>query len=228
MGITVHLAVAGGHTKLNNKQSVEQIGGYTVISSSLNMTTKKQLLLKRMIDICAGLTGCLMTVLLTAIVGPMIYLKSPRPIFFAQERIGKNGKRFKNGRRFKIYKFRSMYMDAEERKKELMKQNRVQDGLMFKMENDPRIIGSEKGPGKGIGNFIRKTSIDEFPQFWNVLKGEMSLVGTRPPTIDEWVKYDLHHSVRLDTGYIENWSIGLDIRILLQTVKAVFKGEGSM
>lgn len=179
----------------------------------------------------------------------MIYLKSPGPIFFAQERIGKNGKRFK------MYKFRSMYMDAEERKKELMKQNRVQDGLMFKMENDPRIIGSEKGPGKGIGNFIRKTSIDEFPQFWNVLKGEMSLVGTRPPTIDEWVKYDLHHRarlavkpgitgmwqvsgrsditdfeevVRLDTGYIENWSIGLDIRILLQTVKAVFKGEGSM
>lgn len=81
MGITVHLAVAGGHTKLNNKQSVEQIGGYTVISSSLNMTTKKQLLLKRMIDICAGLTGCLMTVLLTAIVGPMINLKSPGPIF---------------------------------------------------------------------------------------------------------------------------------------------------
>lgn len=220
-----------------------------MISSSLNMTTKKQLLLKRMIDICAGLAGCLMTVLLTAIVGPMIYLKSPGPIFFAQERIGKNGKRFK------MYKFRSMYMDAEERKKELMKQNRVQDGLMFKMENDPRIIGSEKGPGKGIGNFIRKTSIDEFPQFWNVLKGEMSLVGTRPPTIDEWVKYDLHHRarlavkpgitgmwqvsgrsditdfeevVRLDTGYIENWSIGLDIRILLQTVKAVFKGEGSM
>ena len=249
MGITVHLAVAGGHTKLNNKQSVEQIGGYTVISSSLNMTTKKQLLLKRMIDICAGLTGCLMTVLLTAIVGPMIYLKSPGPIFFAQERIGKNGKRFK------MYKFRSMYMDAEERKKELMKQNRVQDGLMFKMENDPRIIGSEKGPGKGIGNFIRKTSIDEFPQFWNVLKGEMSLVGTRPPTIDEWVKYDLHHRARLavkpgitgmwqvsgrsditdfeevvclDTGYIENWSIGLDIRIVLQTVKAVCKGEGSM
>ncbi|MCC2727829.1 sugar transferase, partial [Blautia sp. MSK22_86] len=98
----------------------------------------------------------------------------------------------KNGRKFKIYKFRSMYMDAEERKKELMKQNRVSDGLMFKMENDPRVIGSEKGPGKGIGNFIRKTSLDEFPQFFNVLKGDMSLIGTRPPTVDEWEKYELH------------------------------------
>lgn len=126
---------------------------------------------------------------------------------------------------------------------------------MFKMDNDPRIIGSEKGPGKGIGNFIRKTSIDEFPQFWNVLKGEMSLVGTRPPTVDEWEKYDLHHRARLavkpgitgmwqvsgrsditdfeevvqlDTSYIENWSIGLDFRIIFKTLGAVCKGEGSM
>ncbi len=115
------------------------------------------------------------TIILTGIiflfVAPAIYIKSPGPIFFSQYRVGKNG------RKFKIYKFRSMYMDAEERKKELMKQNRVSDGLMFKMENDPRVIGSEKGPGKGIGNFIRKTSLDEFPQFFNVLKGDMSLVG---------------------------------------------------
>ena len=127
-------------------------------------------------------------------------------------------------------------------------ENRVKDGLMFKMEDDPRII-------KGIGNFIRKTSIDEFPQFWNVLKGDMSLVGTRPPTEDEWIKYDLHHRARmaikpgitglwqvsgrseiidfeevvnLDTKYIQEWNFGEDIKILFQTLKVVFVGKGSM
>ena len=149
-------------------------------------------------------------------------------------------------------------MDAEERKKALMEQNNIADGMMFKMDDDPRIIGSEKkdknGNPRGIGNFIRRTSIDEFPQFFNVLKGEMSLVGTRPPTLDEWEKYDLHHRVRmsikpgitglwqisgrsditdfeevvkLDRDYIQNWSIWLDFKILFKTVGVVLKHEGA-
>lgn len=149
-------------------------------------------------------------------------------------------------------------MDAEERKAELMSQNKM-EGLMFKMDYDPRIIGSEKkdknGNPKGIGNFIRKTSLDEFPQFWNVLKGDMSLVGTRPPLISETNFYELHHRarlaikpgitgmwqvsgrsditdfeevVRLDKEYITNWNIGLDIKILFKTVMVVLRKDGSM
>ena len=145
-------------------------------------------------------------------------------------------------------------MDAEERKKDLMEQNEIK-GFMFKMNADPRIIGSgSDGTRHGLGWFIRKTSIDEFPQFWNILKGETSLVGTRPPTVDEWEQYEHHHRarmaikpgltgmwqvsgrsditdfeevVRLDMEYIQNWNIAMDIKILLKTVLVVFKGEGS-
>ena len=92
-------------------------------------------------------------------------------------------------------------MNADEKKKELMEQNRVKDGMMFKMDFDPRIIGNEILPDgtkkTGIGEFIRRTSLDEFPQFFNVLLGQMSLVGTRPPTVDEWEKYKFHHRARL-------------------------------
>jgi len=140
----------------------------------------------------------------------------------------------------------------------LMKQNNIKDGMMFKMDDDPRIIGSEKkdknGNPKGIGNFIRKTSLDEFPQFFNVLKGDMSIVGTRPPTIDEWQKYEAHHRkrlamkpgitglwqisgrsditdfdevVRLDSQYIDTWTVAGDIKIILKTVGVVLKHDGA-
>ena len=184
----------------------------------------------------------LLTGIIFIFVAPIIYIKSPGPIFFKQMRIGKNGKKFN------IYKFRSMYMDAEERKKELMAQNDIKDGMMFKMDNDPRII-------KGIGNFIRDYSLDEFPQFFNVLKGDMSVVGTRPPLVSETELYELHHYarlsikpgitglwqvsgrsditdfeevVRLDREYIDNWNVGMDIKILLKTVAVVLKKDGSM
>ena len=190
-------------------------------------------------DILGGIIGCGATLVLTLILGPIIYIKSPGPIFFTQTRVGKHG------REFKLYKFRSMYMDAEKRKTELMEQNKIQGGLMFKIEDDPRII-------KGIGHFIRRTSLDEFPQFWNVLKGDMSMVGTRPPTIDEYRRYSPHHKkrlsmlpgitglwqisgrsqitdfeevVRLDTKYIENWSLELDIKILLKTFSKILNNK---
>ena len=158
-----------------------------------------------------------------------------------------------------MYKFRSMCMDAEEKKKELEKENRVQDGMMFKVKYDPRIIGCKKlSDGrvkKGIGNFIRDWSLDEFPQFFNILMGDMSLVGTRPPTVDEWEKYDLHHRarlaikpgltglwqvsgrseiidfeevVKLDAKYISEWSFGKDVKIVLMTIGAVVKRSGAM
>ena len=195
----------------------------------------------------------LLTGIIFIFVPPIIYIKSPGPIFFAQERIGRNG------RKFKMYKFRSMYMDAEERKKELMAQNKVSDGMMFKMDFDPRIIGNKILPDgtkkTGIGQFIRKTSIDELPQFWNILKGDMSLVGTRPPTLDEWDKYEPHHRarmsfrpgltglwqvsgrsnitdfeevVKLDTQYIGEWSVKNDIRIIFHTIVGVLKNDGAM
>lgn len=249
MGIAVHLNISEMGKASGGEQFVEKLSSYTVLTYSINTASMRQVLAKRIMDIVGGFVGCLLTLILVVIVGPMIYIQSPGPIFFAQERVGKNG------RKFKLYKFRSMYMDAEERKKELMKQNRIEDGLMFKMENDPRIIGSERGSGKGIGNFIRKTSIDEFPQFWNVLKGEMSLVGTRPPTLGEFELYNLHHRarlaikpgmtgmwqvsgrsnitnfeevVKLDVEYIQNWSIALDIKLLFKTVFVAFGGKGSM
>ncbi|MBR4085134.1 MAG: sugar transferase [Lachnospiraceae bacterium] len=241
MGVTVHLKLQGLENPYHRVQYVEKMMGVTVMTYTVNDMTPLGMFLKRGMDILGGLVGCVLTLLLTIIIGPIIKAKSPGPIFFSQTRVGKNGKHFK------IYKFRSMYMDAEERKKELMAQNEVSDGMMFKMENDPRII-------KGIGHFIRKTSLDEFPQFLNVIKGEMSLVGTRPPTTDEWVKYDLHHRLRmamrpgitglwqvsgrsdikefeevvkLDAEYISKWNLGLDVKIILKTIAVMLKGDGA-
>lgn len=240
MGVVTHVQLATLN-ELGKNQVVEEIAGYMVLSSSINIVSSWQLLVKRLMDIAGGLVGCIFTGIIYIFIAPIMKVKSPGPVFFSQVRMGKNGKPFK------IYKFRSMYMDAEERKKELMEKNNIKDGLMFKMDDDPRII-------KGIGHFIRKTSLDEFPQFWNILKGDMSLVGTRPPTMDEWDKYELHHRrrlaikpgltgmwqvsgrseitdfeevVELDTKYIEQWSIGLDIKILFKTVTVVFTGSGA-
>ena len=253
MGIVVHVEMEQLDVDDWQRQTIQKIAGTTVRTVSMTMATPLQAALKRTLDIVGGIVGCLITCILTVILGPIIYINSPGPIFFKQTRVGKNGKKFQ------MYKFRSMYMDAEERKAELMAQNRVKDGFMFKLDFDPRIIGCRKLPDgtvkKGIGNFIRDWSLDEFPQFFNVLKGDLSLCGTRPPTVDEWEKYELHHRARLaikpgitglwqvsgrsqitdfeqvvelDKQYIRNWSMGMDLRILVKTVQVVLDRKGSM
>ena len=246
MGITVHIGMNFLPDELPNK-FVEKIGATHAVTTSIKTARTWEIAAKRAMDIAGGIVGLMLTGIAYIFVAPIIKKESPGPVFFKQERVGRNG------RSFYIYKFRSMYMDAEERKKELMAQNEMQ-GLMFKMENDPRIIGSEKGPDKGIGNFIRKTSIDELPQFWNILKGDMSLVGTRPPTKQEYEQYELHHKirlsmkpgltgmwqtsgrseitdfeevVRLDTKYIENWNLWLDIKLIFKTIGVVLDRKGS-
>ena len=172
----------GSQNLLGKKQFVERLGTYTVLTTSINSVSRRQIVLKRMLDILGGLAGCIITGILCIFVGPAIYIQSPGPIFFKQTRVGKNGKLFQ------MYKFRSMYMDAEERKAELMKENRVQDGMMFKLDFDPRIIGSKKLPDgtikKGVGNFIRDWSLDEFPQFLNVLKGVGGIIEPTEKKLD--------------------------------------------
>jgi exopolysaccharide biosynthesis polyprenyl glycosylphosphotransferase len=199
----------------------------------------QQLLLKRLLDIAGSLIGLCLFGIMFPMIAVAIKFNSPGPIFFSQERVRENG------RLFKCWKLRSMYIDAEERKKDLMSQNEM-SGAIFKMKDDPRITS--------IGKFIRKTSLDEFPQFWNVLKGEMSLVGTRPPTPDEVANYENWHRrrisikpgitgmwqvngrssiqdfdeiVRLDLYYIDNWTFWLDIRLIFQTVFVAFSNKGS-
>ena len=238
MGVACHysIGIAGMNAYVH---SVEDFAGYPVITYEENYIDEKHLFVKRAMDIVGSLVGLLITGILFPFVAVAIKLDSPGPITFSQTRIGKNG------RRFQVYKFRSMYVDAEERKKELMAKNQVK-GLMFKMEDDPRITR--------VGRFIRKTSIDELPQFYNILIGDMSLVGTRPPTVDEFEQYTPYYRkrlsmtpgltglwqvsgrsnidnfddvVKLDIAYIDNWSLKLDLKILFKTVYVVLFSKGA-
>jgi exopolysaccharide biosynthesis polyprenyl glycosylphosphotransferase len=217
----------------------DSFGDYTVITYTRFRSSYKRLLIKRLADIAGGIVGLAITGILTLFIAPAILIDSKGPVFFSQTRVGKNG------RRFRIYKFRSMYRDAEARLKELQDRNQM-NGLMFKMDNDPRITK--------VGAFLRRTSLDEFPQFLNVLLGDMSLVGTRPPTEQEFEQYNEHYRrrlsmkpgltglwqvsgrseitdfdevVKLDLQYIDNWSLSLDFKILLKTVAVVFRGRGA-
>jgi exopolysaccharide biosynthesis polyprenyl glycosylphosphotransferase len=239
MGVIVDLNIDIFNIPSNGIKVLNRVGKYAVVTFARNIFSTRQVVAKRVLDIAGSLVGIVLLGIVTIFVAPAIKLDSPGPVFFGQTRIGKNG------RKFTFYKFRSMYRDAEQRKKELMKKNEVK-GLMFKMEDDPRITK--------VGKFLRNTSIDELPQFWNVLRGDMSLVGTRPPTVDEFERYEAKHKcrlsmtpgltglwqisgrsdikdfdevVKLDMQYIDNWSILKDIKILILTVKVVLTGKGS-
>lgn len=223
------------------KNYVHAIGTIPVMTYHTVSLDNLQLFIKRGIDILGALVGLVIMGMFSIFVVPAILLDSKGPIFFKQDRVGQNG------RIFKLYKFRSMCADAEAKKKELQAKNRVKDGMMFKVDHDPRITR--------VGAFLRKTSIDELPQFINVLRGDMSLVGTRPPTLDEVAKYqNLHHRrisirpgitgmwqvsgrsdirdfdevCRLDTSYIDNWTVWSDIWIILKTVTVIFQKRGAM
>jgi exopolysaccharide biosynthesis polyprenyl glycosylphosphotransferase len=239
MGVVVSLSLDLFNLNKKGDKQVYKLEDYSVIAFASRLFDYRMVLLKRLIDIVGAIVGLLLTLIIGVILAPFLLLESPGPLIFSQNRVGVNG------RIFKFYKFRSMYADAEERKKELMAQNEM-SGFMFKMENDPRITK--------VGAFIRKTSIDELPQFWNVLKGDMSLVGTRPPTVDEYQQYnnyqkrrisfrpgitglwqvsgrsditDFDEIVKLDLEYIDNWSIWEDFKIILKTIAVVFRGSGA-
>lgn len=194
---------------------------------------------KRVFDIAVAFIAlvCLSPLLVT--VAALIKLDSPGPLLFNQQRVGRHGETFR------MWKFRSMFVDAEARKQQLMARNEMQGGVTFKMKNDPRITR--------VGRVIRKLSIDELPQLWNVLVGDMSIVGPRPPVPSEVAEYSIDErrrldvapgitciwqvsgrsdipfdeQVRLDVQYIESQSIWLDFLILLKTVPAVLLGKGA-
>lgn len=247
MGITVHRILDMRSDSFTAK-TVERLGGTYVLTESIRSVSGYQLAEKKLMDIIGGVIGLVFTALLTLFLAPAIFISDPGPVFYSQERVGKNG------RVFRIYKFRSMYKDAEKHRAELEEDNET-DGMMFKMENDPRVLGSgPDGKRHGLGYFIRRHSLDEFPQFLNVLKGDMSLVGTRPPTVDEWNRYELRHRARLaikpgltglwqtegrsdirdfdevialDMKYINEWTIAGDMKLILRTIAEIFSGRGA-
>ena len=238
MGATIFISLEEAYDILPNKH-IDTIGDRMILTSTVQPFSPEQMAVKRAMDILMAIAGLVLTGIVCIIFGPIIMVQSPGPIFYSQIRVGLNG------RQFRMYKFRSMIPDADKKKAGLMDQNKM-NGLMFKVENDPRIIP--------IGRFMRKYSLDELPQFYNVLRGDMSTVGTRPPTIDEWEQYSLEHRARLsmkpgitglwqvsgrndivdfdevvslDMKYIREWSLRQDLAIIARTIVVVIRGKGA-
>ena len=239
MGVTCRVIVDFYKRRRANSY-VSSVGTYPVITYHTISLNNYETIIKRTMDIVGSIVGIILSSPIMLIAAIAIKLDSPGPVIFKQVRVGQNG------RHFKIYKFRSMYIDAEARKVELMAQNEMSGGVMFKMKDDPRVTK--------VGKFIRKTSIDELPQFFNVFIGNMSLVGTRPPTVDEVEKYErdqwrrisikpgitgmwqvsgrsnvesFEDVVQMDVDYIDNWSIFEDIKIIFRTVIVILHRDGA-
>lgn len=239
MGITVRMVPDGSvFLPLRDELSYfhDEIPMFTYYGKPFDVG---QLFLKRCLDVAGALAGLGLTAFLFPFIALAIRLDSPGPLFFRQVRVGENG------RLFTCWKFRSMYRDAERQKKELIPLNEM-NGAIFKIRNDPRVTR--------IGKILRRTSLDELPQFWNVLRGEMSLVGTRPPTPEEVAGYGYKHRkricikpgitglwqvsgrneirnfdevVRLDIEYIDQWSLWLDVKILMKTFRVLLARNGA-
>ena len=238
MGLTVHVGLDLELRNLSNV-TIDQLANYTIVTSTISRATVGELFVKRAFDIFVGIIGLIVTAITFIFVAPIIKIQSPGPVFFVQKRVGKNG------RVFNMIKFRSMHVDADYHKAALMDRNEM-NGPMFKVDDDPRCFP--------FGKFMRLASIDELPQFFNILMGDMSLVGTRPPTLDEFELYKTHHMsrlamkpgltgmwqisgrskitdfeevVKLDNEYIRNFSLPLDIKIIAKTFFTVLSRKGS-
>ncbi len=241
MGVTVKVVMDVNDARQMQRSNsfVSSVGTYPLITyHTITLNTYEQFI-KRIVDVLISVIGIVITSPIILITAIAIKLDSPGPVFFKQQRVGQNG------RTFYMYKFRSMCADAEERKGELEHLNEMQ-GAMFKIPDDPRITR--------VGKFIRKTSIDELPQFFNVLKGDMSIVGTRPPTVEEVNQYkrsqwrrisikpgitglwqisgrnqitDFNKVVELDLKYIDNWTLFSDLVIIIKTIGVLVKRKGA-
>ncbi|MAT99431.1 MAG: undecaprenyl-phosphate glucose phosphotransferase [Anaerolineaceae bacterium] len=221
-----------------NRVEFNNMAGIPTLSVRDVGINRAQQVVKRLLDLTIILVGSIPALLAMGVIALAIKLDSPGPVIYKATRVGKNG------RPFQMYKFRSMVVDAD-RHKEALKQFNQADGPIFKMKDDPRMTR--------VGRFIRRSSLDELPQLYNVLLGQMSLVGPRPPLAEEVAMYKPWHKQRLsviggitglwqvsgrsdltfdelcllDIYYIENWSLALDIRILLQTIPHSLFGRGA-
>ena len=235
MGVTTHL-VMDLYEKSSAYSHVSAVGTYPIITYHTVTLNAGEQIAKRIMDLLGGFVGLVLSLPIMLLAAVLIKLNSPGPAIYKQIRIGKNG------RQFEMYKFRSMYIDSDIEKEELMARNEMTGGVMFKMKDDPRVTP--------VGRWIRRLSIDELPQFVNVLTGSMSLVGTRPPTLDEVEKYNCNHWRRIsikpgmtglwqvsgrsnitdfeeivekDIEYIDNWSLLGDLKIICKTFVVLIK-----